>query len=236
MADMSPADYAAMTGGLSGGFGGGSSWLWIIVLLFLFGGFNGGWNGNNRDYATKADVYEGLYDSSAFNKLDNMTTQMTQGFSNTQLQNCQGFNGVNTNVLQQANASNVLALQNTASISQQLDNNRFAGMQDACDIRATVIANQTEGFKNTCSILDAIRDDGEKTRAVLVANKVADLEEKLAEARRAGQTTEIENSQLAQTSAIINAIRPYPVPAYQTLSPYMSNYYAQGGYGFNTFV
>ena len=68
--NMSPADVAAVVGNTDrnfgypypvygGGFGNGgygSDWLWIILLLALFGGFNGNGNGGfgggfNNDYA-----------------------------------------------------------------------------------------------------------------------------------------------------------------------------------------
>lgn len=54
MGEMSIADVAAM--GNSGC--NGSSWVWIVVLLFLFFGFNGG--GMNGNAATKADLDNGF--------------------------------------------------------------------------------------------------------------------------------------------------------------------------------
>ena len=69
---MSPADVAAVVGNTdrnnnfgyaypvygggfgNSGFGGDSSWLWLIIILALFGGWgngNGFGNGFNNDYA-----------------------------------------------------------------------------------------------------------------------------------------------------------------------------------------
>ena len=205
--------------------------------------------GNN---ATKTDLSDGLNSVQTMGKLDNITNQLNCGFDNVQMQLCNGFNATQREVLQGNNATqremlqgfnaqNILALQNTAGLEKTLDvnrytlqsaidNNRFANQQGQCDIKFAIANSDNLAYRNTCDIEKAIQEDGEKTRAVLIADKIASLEEKLAERARELQTAQIEASQQAQTNALISALRPTPIPSYLTCSPYMSNLYASNGF------
>ena len=180
---------------------------------------NNGFNGQQSSNATTRDVYTSSYDTSLYNKLDDVSTAL-----------CNGFNSTNLGIMQGFNSANVLALQNNAAIASAIDNNRFASQQCCCEVK-TAIANQdAQNFRNTCAITDTVRAQGDETRALLVQQQIIDLENKLAERDRELQTARLENSQLAQTSAIIQALAPRPIPAYASCSPYQANYYATNGY------
>lgn len=237
----------------------GNDLVWIILLFALFGmGGNGfGWGGGFGGYgnvatdsgligyalgnnATKTDLSDGLNNVQITNKLDTITSQLNNGFDGVQMQLCNGFNSTQREILQGDNATqrellqgfnsqNILALQNASTIERQIDNNRFASQDCCCQVKTAIANSDSQNFKNTCDVLNAIHQDGEATRAVLVANKIADLEEKLAERARELQTAQIEASQISQTSQLINALRPTPIPSYLTCSPYMSNLYASTG-------
>lgn len=66
------------------------------------------------------------------------------------------------------------------------------------------------------------KEDGEKTRAIMVANQIQDLRDKLADRDRDLQTANFQLSQQAQSANLIGTLRPYPQPAYITSSPYQS--------------
>ena len=237
----------------------GNDFVWIILLFALFGmggggfgwgnGFGGFGNvttdsgllgyalGNN---ATKNDLSDGLNSVQTMNKLDTISNQIVTGVDGVQMQLCNGFNATQREILQGDNATqrallqgfdaqNVLALQNASTIERQIDNNRFASQQCCCEVKTAIANSDNLNFRNTCDIVQAIQQDGEKTREFLVADKIASLEEKLAERARELQTAQIEASQQAQTNALISALRPTPIPSYLTCSPYMSNYYASMG-------
>lgn len=246
--------------GYGNGFGNfGNDFVWIILLFALFGmggggfGWGGGFGGNITtdsgligyalgNNATKNDLSEGLNSVQINGKLDNISNQIVSGIDGVQMQLCNGFNATQREILQGDNATqremlqgfnaqNVLALQNASTIERQIDANRFANQDCCCQVKTAIANSDAQNFKNTCEVLDAIHKDGEATRAVLVANKIADLEEKLAERARELQTAQIEASQVSQTSQLINALRPTPIPSYLTCSPYMSNLYASTGCG-----
>lgn len=79
--------------------------------------------------------------------------------------------------------------------------------QCCCDLRA-------EGLANTQRILDKMCE-----------NEINQLRTDL-------QSAQLQISQISQTSNIVNAIRPTPIPAYITCSPYQSVYgFGCGGFG-----
>ena len=100
------------------GFGGDSSWLWLIIILALFGGWgnngNGGFgNGFNNDYAWlsngQKEIMQNTNDGFNTLQLANQLTGINSGVQNlsTQLCNCcadvnsnlcNGFAGVNATV------------------------------------------------------------------------------------------------------------------------------------------
>lgn len=84
-----------------------------------------------------------------------------------------------------------------------------------CDLKS-------EGFKNTCDILNAIHADGEATRALINANVIQDLRDRLAESKRETDTANLALQNNAQTQTLINTLLPSPRPSYIVPSPYVS--------------
>lgn len=104
------------TSGNNGGFGFGSDWIGLIVILAIlgwggngfgggFGGFGGGRGGCYEPCATQADVRAAVDQQTLISKLDNQTygladstyalnNAITTGFNGVQQTLCQGFNGV----------------------------------------------------------------------------------------------------------------------------------------------
>lgn len=74
--------------------------------------------------------------------------------------------------------------------------------------------------RSTCDVVTAIHGEGEATRALIRDQATEALREKLNETQRQLQSANGQLSQLSQTSTIINTLRPTPVPAYITCSPY----------------
>lgn len=88
----------AGNGGVNNGWGNGSDFLWVIVLLALFGrggfgGFGGGFGGGcGSACATQADLAAGFNNSAVLSNLNDL--KLTQA-SNLNFIN-QGFAGLNT--------------------------------------------------------------------------------------------------------------------------------------------
>ena len=74
--------------------------------------------------------------------------------------------------------------------------------------------------KGFCDVAGAIHAEGEATRALINANTMQALRDKLDEKDRALLTANFQLSQQAQNAYLINEIRPCARPAYITCSPY----------------
>lgn len=197
-----------------GMFGGGSgTGVWVFFLFFLLawggGGFGFGNNAAAQGALTRAELYDGLN----YNQLDNavrgiqnglcdgfyaQNTTMLQGMNGIQNQLCQGFNGVNNNIAE----------------------SRFAAQQCCCETNRNIDAVRYENARNTCDIVNAIKADGDATRALMTQNTIQELRDNL-------QAAQLQLGNLSQTQTIINAVRPFPIPSYVTCSPYT----AVNGYG-----
>lgn len=229
--------YPFMNGYGNNGFFG-SDGIWAIVLLALlfnnggFGGFgNNGWN----NVATTDYISSEFTQRDVNNGTQSILTALSNGFSDSATNLCNvrsdiltGNMGLQNSILDSKYSDLINAkdtqrdiLMQTTQLENQASINALNNMSKmdtcCCELKA-------QGLENTQRILDALSQ-----------NTIADLREKLNEAQ-----TEISNRNIE--SSIINSVRPFPVPAYITASPYQSLYtgwnggfYGNGFYG-NTIV
>ena len=222
---MSPADVAAVVdnnrgyGYGDGMFGGG--WMWIFVLLLLF---RGNWGGYGNYGGESPLVSEEFIKRDIFNTNQNVSTSA-----------CQTQRDVLENrYTTQLGLQQVQAAQQQCCCDTQKEvlENRYAAALQAQATQAQLASCccdiKTEGFKNTCDILNAVHAEGEATRSLIQSNTIQDLRDRLAERDRDLSAANFQISQVAQTSNIINTVRPFPVPAYTVQSPYVGAY----GYGY----
>lgn len=189
------------------GMGCGGGWIWIILLFVLFGGYGGY---GNRQGLTQIELQQGFDTQNVLRKLDGIT----QGL-------CDGFYAQNTTMLTGFN-----------TIGQEIANNRFAMQQCCCETNRNIDAVRYEAAKNTCDIVRAIEKDGDATRALINANTMQDLRDKLTAKDQVIQTKDFMLSQQAQNDFLVNALAPRSIPAYITCSPYQAaNYYNNCGCG-----
>ena len=216
---MSPADMAAVMGtnnrGNNDGFGYASDWIiWLIVIAAIFGngwgfgGFGGNGGGFNtpgfQGYATRSDIDAAL-----------STQGIESGITGIGTQLCNGFNGVNSNIVNlaaqmascccdlkqgQGEISYNLAAQ--TNILQNTVNNNGTAIQQALN----------NGFRD---VIDAQNAGTQRIVDLFTQDKIQSLQTEL-------QSAQLQLSNAAQTNNIVNALRPTPVPAYLTCSPYQT--------------
>ena len=216
--------FALLGGGIGGfgGFGGGNILPWL-----LFG--NGGFGGN---CATQADLAAGFNNSAVLSNLDSIENSL-----------CQGFNGVNTAILQ----SGYQTQAGINTLSHQISDCCCA-TQRAIDRVAYENATNTCAIQNTIqsTTRDIIENANANSRAVLdflVQSKLADKDARIATLE--GQVTRAEQN--AYIGATVNAgvaeiIRrtgsDCPVPAYVVSAPtpinFPTNYCGQVQFGGNS--
>lgn len=211
------------------GFGGGW-WAWILIIFVLMGGWGFGNNRGNMGaeiFANGSMTRDQIADEFAYNDIKNGIRGIQNGL-------CDGFYAMNTTMLQGFNGVQRDVMQGNYNLGSQLAENRFAQQQCCCETNRNIDAVRAENYRNTCEIVNAVREDGEKTRAVMVANEIQNLRDKLADRDRDLQTANFHLSQQAQNATLISTLRPFPQPAYITTSPYQSAANSIcGGCGYN---
>lgn len=206
--NYSLSDIRAATDGMDGQ----GSWFWIVVLfLFMFGSGNGLFNGGGSAL-TRAEMTDGFNNQSVLRKLDGIT----QGL-------CDGFYAMNTGMLNGFN-----------TVGSQIAENRFAAQQCCCETNRNIDNVRYEASKNTCDITSAIHAEGEATRALINANTMQALRDKLEDKDRELMTANFQLSQQAQSANLIAELRPCAKPAYITCSPYQARNF--GGCGCDCFA
>lgn len=220
MGGYSLSDIAAATGreGMDG-FGANNGAWWIIILfLFVLGGWGGTGFGNRGLGAPATEVAYGF----DMNGLENGIRGIQQGL-------CDGFYAMNTGMLNGFhgvdNAICAMGYNNAQlanGISNQITESRFDAKSCCCETNRNIDTVRYENSRNTCDIVNAIREDGNATRALINANTMQDLRDKLADRDRDLMSAQFQISQQAQNQYLVNQIKPCAIPAYLTCSPYES--------------
>lgn len=91
-----------------------------------------------------------------------------------------------------------------------------------CETNRNIDSARADAYKNTCEITTAIHNEAEATRALINANTMQELRDRLADRDRELMTANFQLSQQAQSANIIETLQPTPKPAYITCSPYFA--------------
>ena len=231
VSELSAADVAAVVGN-SGGRNNndgmfGNDWAWIVILLLFgwggrgFGGYGGFGGGQGGGYgypfcgtpATQADLSAAFASNSVLSGINGIDSTL-----------CQGFNGINTAILQ--NGYNTQAGINT--LSHQI-------ADCCCQTQRAIDRVAYENQSNTCALQntiqnttrDVIENANANSRAILdflVKDKIDTLQsENLSLRFRASQSEQnafITANQQAQTAELIRRMgADCPTPAYVVQPP-----------------
>lgn len=205
--NYSLSDIASATGGnrSNDGFGDGNGW-WLILFLLICGwggyGFGGGFGGYGgggfnspagQGFATRSDIDAAL-----------ATQGIESGITGIGTQLCNGFAGVNSAIA----------------------NLGYQNQQCCCDLKQAIgdvnynMAAQTNILQNTVNngfrdVIEAQNAGTQRIIDTITQDKIQSLQTEL-------QSAQLQLSNQAQTTNIINALRPTPIPAYITCSPYQA--------------
>ena len=245
------ADIAAATGNNNndgfGGFNGDGAWIFLLFILILMGGWGNGYGyGGGGAPAVANDMQRGFDQSALINGINGITSAINTGFSNAEVSRCNS----QANILQTLNnnQANLSTQLNTIAMNQQncccenragLADLKYTVATEACADRSAisdalkdVIASNTA---NTQAILDKLCQ--QEIDALKAQNQQLQMQSYLANlaASQNAQTGQILNDNAAQTTALLRALNPAPIPAYVVANPYgcnCANGYGCGGNGF----
>lgn len=197
---LSVADALALQDrGSDGMFGGASgTWIWVFFLFFLLAWGGGGFGFGNGAATQGAITRSDMCQEFNFNDLQRSVLGIQNGL-------CDGFYAQNTTMLNGFN-----------TISNQIQESRFASQQCCCETNRNIDSLKYENARNTCDIISAIKADGDATRAAMTQKTIQELRDKLQDAK-------FENSQFMQNQYLVNQLQPVARPAYITCSPYVAN-------------
>lgn len=224
------ADIATATRGSENNDMWGNGAWWIVILLLFGWGRNGFGNNNGTGGATdgyvlatdfanlerKLDgINNGICDSTfALNNTINGNFRTLDGaICNIGYQNLQNTNAIQTQLAscccetqQNIERNTNQGILNTNAIQQQISS-------CCCDIEKANMQNRFDAQAYNCNTLQAIDKLGDRIIDYMVNEKSQAL-------RDENQALRLQASQSAQNQYIINALRPYPTPAFTVAPPY----------------
>lgn len=252
---MDPNLVAALMNGRNNqdGFGGANGWwLWIIVLFWLWGGRgfgNGFGNGNeccanglpaqlNNDYGRELLMQAIQGNRSAIDKVAGQVGMTSQAVINAvQQQGCEIGNQISSCCCNLSSLINQSTCATQNMITQQGFDNQLRTLEQTNVLQSNInqgLTNNREQATTQFNILSAKID----AQTTLINDKFCQLEmremqntiNQLRDERSAYQASALTQQ---QTQNLINQLRPTPVPAYPSCSPYQTYGWGQAFYGGN---
>lgn len=189
------------------GFGSGTGcWFWILIL-FLFRGW--GYGGGQESSL----VSEEFIKRDIFNTNQNISTTACQ---------------TQRDVLENRYANQLGLQQLGAQMASCCCETQKSILESKYDAALQAQAMQAQIASCCCDIKETILADGNATRALIQANTIQDLRDRLNNSQR---ETDLANSVIqnnAQTQTLLAQINKVPQPSYIVGSPYVA-------YGYNTY-
>ena len=173
MENYSLSDFAAVTKDADGMAGNGA---WWIIILFLFVIMGGGWNCFNRQsdfgqYATAASQQEILF-GQQFGQINDRLTNIGNGICNLGYEMQGNIGQLGKEVALAQAGTNPTIMQTGNNIQSQL-------AQCCCESRLATANLSAQIDRQTCDITTAIHAEGEQTRALMQANEIQSLRDKV---------------------------------------------------------
>lgn len=234
--NLSAADVAAVTRN-NGGFGnindGGFFWIIILFLFAIFG--NNGWGGgfgNNmgNNGAVSYDVQRVIDQQSTANGIDNLQTQVANGFANAEVSRC----NMNTNILQTLSQNQAASAAAFAGVNAGLADVKYTVATENCadrnllqqttrDVMENCNSNYQKIMDKMCQLeLDGIKQNYEaqlRAKDQMIAQQQSDLQTARFLASQNQQTAQIIADNTNQTTALEQYLAPVPKPAYIVQNP-----------------
>lgn len=194
-----------LDGNRNDGFSEGG-WIWLIFLFALLGwggnGFGGGFGGGAAGVSALNGISNDFIYSNLTNQLGRLSDQNTfisnsiqQGICNLGYESLSSFKDLSAQMSSCCCETN-----------RNIDTVRYENAKNACDII-------TNANMNTRDLIAAGNANTQRIVDLITQNEIQGLRDSL-------NTANLQLSQQAQSANLINQLRPSPIPAYLSCSPY----------------
>ena len=145
------------------GFGGENGVIWFLLIIFILGGFGGGFGVGNGNYVTQAEFNAGLNNQTTQNSLQ----QLLLSSANNNYETAQLISGLGNNIMSQFFNSQLLAQGRFAAIDQAISNLGFQMEQCCCSIKTQMLQDRYEDARAENVALKGVISNANQTQDLL---------------------------------------------------------------------
>ena len=183
-----------------------------LIWIWALRNFDGNRDAACANYATEADIQRAINTQTITNGINNLSSQLCSAtYDNAQL-----TNGVNMNALQTTNSTASRLRQGFTTVNRNIANIGYKMDSCCCETNRNIDALRYDAAQNTRDIIQASNINTQRILDQMSQNTIQELRDQL-------QTAVAAFNNEQQTAAIVQAVRPFPIPAYITCSPYTTS-------------
>ena len=214
-------------GGFGNGFGGDAAWI-IILFALIFG--NGGWGGNgggffgggfDNGYAWlsngQKDIMQNTNNGFDTLHLSNQLEGNRDAINNISTQLCNGFNDVNTNLLTGFNSLNTSFLNCCCENKLGIADLKYTVATENCADRQALNEGVRDIIANQTSVGQSILDKLCQLELDQKSDKINDLQREVLmkdlQASQIAQTAQLRAGQETANAELLNLLNTCPIPS-----------------------